>query len=326
VPADPAVTVKLDTPCSYCGYNLRGLEKDGRCPECGVAIAQSIRGDLLRITGADSPCARCGYNLRGLARDGRCPECGFAIEQSIRGDLLRFADTDWLTRLKFGTTLKLWNILVGIVVVFIAFVIVFAGMSQVFLLLPAVVAGGLGLWAVFLITAPEPRLAQREDPVSLRKVVRLCAVLAFSGELVKHAGESAGGNTGVAMKIIGTVLTVAGVVQAFGELVYFRRFARRIPEPQLERSTTIVLWGLPAALGACLIGGLIAVLAGGPAPGTPGSAAQSVALVIGLPALCLGGLALLVFGLWYIGLLVSYRREFQAAIDASREELVINNY
>ena len=36
-----------DLPCIHCGYNLRGLATDGRCPECGALIARSIRGDLL---------------------------------------------------------------------------------------------------------------------------------------------------------------------------------------------------------------------------------------------------------------------------------------
>lgn len=36
-----------DLLCVHCGYNLRGLVPDGRCPECGTLIARSIRGDLL---------------------------------------------------------------------------------------------------------------------------------------------------------------------------------------------------------------------------------------------------------------------------------------
>ncbi len=37
----------IDAPCVHCGYDLRGLPANGRCPECGTAIARSIRGDLL---------------------------------------------------------------------------------------------------------------------------------------------------------------------------------------------------------------------------------------------------------------------------------------
>lgn len=42
-----------DTPCIHCGYNLRGLAAGGQCPECGHAIAESLRGDLLRFANPD---------------------------------------------------------------------------------------------------------------------------------------------------------------------------------------------------------------------------------------------------------------------------------
>ena len=36
-----------DTPCRRCAYNLRGLSRDDRCPECGGAVELSTRGNLL---------------------------------------------------------------------------------------------------------------------------------------------------------------------------------------------------------------------------------------------------------------------------------------
>ena len=38
-----------DIACRKCGYNLRGLNKDGACPECGTAVGRSTQGDLLRF-------------------------------------------------------------------------------------------------------------------------------------------------------------------------------------------------------------------------------------------------------------------------------------
>lgn len=35
--------------CIHCGYDLRGLHSDGRCPECGEPIEDSCRSDLLRF-------------------------------------------------------------------------------------------------------------------------------------------------------------------------------------------------------------------------------------------------------------------------------------
>jgi hypothetical protein len=37
------VLLDLDVPCAQCGYNLRGLESDGVCPECALGIADSAR-------------------------------------------------------------------------------------------------------------------------------------------------------------------------------------------------------------------------------------------------------------------------------------------
>jgi hypothetical protein len=44
-PREPVVAD--DLACHSCGYNLRGLSSDSRCPECGSAIAISARGDKL---------------------------------------------------------------------------------------------------------------------------------------------------------------------------------------------------------------------------------------------------------------------------------------
>jgi hypothetical protein len=37
-----APTLRVDVPCTGCGYDLRGLPPDGRCPECGAVIADSL--------------------------------------------------------------------------------------------------------------------------------------------------------------------------------------------------------------------------------------------------------------------------------------------
>src|SRR5215208_5925253 len=34
--------VKQDTACVRCGYNLRTLGREGKCPECGASVAASL--------------------------------------------------------------------------------------------------------------------------------------------------------------------------------------------------------------------------------------------------------------------------------------------
>ena len=45
---DDAGRVAGDLPCDQCGYNLRTLLPDGRCPECGHPVAETLRPDELR--------------------------------------------------------------------------------------------------------------------------------------------------------------------------------------------------------------------------------------------------------------------------------------
>ena len=47
---DEAGVIIADTACRRCGYNLRGLHQDSRCPECGTPIGLSTHGDLLRFS------------------------------------------------------------------------------------------------------------------------------------------------------------------------------------------------------------------------------------------------------------------------------------
>ncbi len=43
------MTIDHDLSCMICGYNLRGLQTGGACPECGTDIARSRQGDLLKF-------------------------------------------------------------------------------------------------------------------------------------------------------------------------------------------------------------------------------------------------------------------------------------
>ncbi len=46
--ASPSADITPDTTCLRCGYLLHGLERDGKCPECGLEIATSLSGGDLR--------------------------------------------------------------------------------------------------------------------------------------------------------------------------------------------------------------------------------------------------------------------------------------
>ncbi len=54
--APPKAPTRIDhsVGCIRCGYNLRGLLSDGKCPECGSAIEPSLRPAYLRLSPPDA--------------------------------------------------------------------------------------------------------------------------------------------------------------------------------------------------------------------------------------------------------------------------------
>ncbi|MEM1165261.1 MAG: hypothetical protein AAGI30_03125 [Planctomycetota bacterium] len=48
--AGDATRAEAPIPCLRCGYDLRGLDVRGRCPECGAGVEGSLTGDALAAT------------------------------------------------------------------------------------------------------------------------------------------------------------------------------------------------------------------------------------------------------------------------------------
>jgi len=285
-------------------------------------VSDSILTDPIELQ-EDVACTRCGYNLRGLTREGLCPECGTPILQSVRGDLLKFADPAWLDRLRFGTSLKLWNIGLMIVAGGAAGLLTSLGFPQILMQFVHLVGSALGLWASFAITAQEPRVALTEDPLTLRKIVRVCAVLGFLGSFLRLGAFpvtiSPAPVLMISLTIVAILFVLAGVVAAFGELMYFCRFAIRIPDPALAKSTKTLMWLLPIAFVLVFGGGiLVAVMA--PNVRSAASSGGSGRWALGVLLFgCSGGLLFVISALWYVRLLTKYNRAFKEALAEARQ-------
>ena len=192
----------------------------------------------------DFPCIHCGYNLRGLQEGALCPECGQTIRVVAEAELLRFADPAWVEQLRFGTALKLWSIAISILMSVGFGVLVVVGFPVGLASLVGIISTAMALWGTLCITAQEPRVSLQEETITLRVVVRALATLGFLGGVGNAALSSVAFNTGIATNAaaVATFLSLGSTAAAFGELFYYRRFAARIPDVKLFRSTTRFIW------------------------------------------------------------------------------------
>ncbi len=276
----------------------------------------------------DSPCMSCGYNLRGLQTDSNCPECGHIISASLRGDMLRFSDPKWLAQLRLGASLKLWAIVVSFVLSFVAgFAGAFFGLPILLVQFAALVGSVMALWGTWCITSQEPRIALTDDSLTLRKFIRTCAIASGVGDLLHMVADV--GPLPALMYTVSLLLGLTGYAASYGELFYFRRFANRIPNPDLVKSTKRMIIVLPIFFVVIVLAFVAAVVAGvplaGPPPvgaGTTTAAAMPAAPVApgaGLGGLAIGGMCGFgIFGfvlfLWYVNLLIKYKAAFTEAI------------
>ncbi len=205
--------LSADLLCNHCGYNLRGLPTEGRCPECGTEVARSLRGDLL--SAADPAW----------------------LERVNRGHL--YVASGFLGFLVFAAAVPTVFGWVGLGLRLARG----TGVSSMVLRVVNLVgiAGSLVLVLIGVvgITTLDPRLSLTEEPRALRRVVRGTAIAALL-MAVSDCGLQLGSMAGRGVHPI--ILTVSsGMLSACSALtlvvasLYLVRLCERIPNPQLAR-------------------------------------------------------------------------------------------
>lgn len=136
--------ITADVFCVQCSYNLRGLTKAGRCPECGESVARSLRGPKLSEA-----------NARWLTR--------------IHGGILL-------------VNLGLWIGTVTCIAILLTSTTRFAG-SQLMITVPwLVVAGGFAVAVSFVLlgcmfcSSVEPRTARETKRWDARRWIRAASI------------------------------------------------------------------------------------------------------------------------------------------------------
>ena len=188
----------------------------------------------------DVYCVYCGYNLRGLTHAHRCPECGVTVVATIGGNDLHKSPASWLHVVKNGLGLLLAATAMAIG----ASLAAPAGQSAAvaFDMISAVLTA-LG---VVLITTPEPRTIMTEKAYNIRQALRMVALARLIARGVSLAFlVSVSVKVAAVANIIALLMTILLI---WGLAFYLKRFAARLPDPALERSTHTVAWGITISI------------------------------------------------------------------------------
>jgi hypothetical protein len=226
---DSAGRVAEDVRCRSCGYNLRGISPQGRCPECHSEIRRSIRAGML----CDCDRKWVRHIAGGVT---------WIIEAFLSGLLL------WLAWRLVGRGLAISPLLV-----------VSLSLSVI----------GVGLVGGWMITCPDPDGAAAERRVSARRVARYTMVAWALAQVSVLAARWSMGIPWTKVLVPGTWMTalpvILGTVAYVALCTHTRGLALRLPDHWLAQQTRTVMWGAgsTSAIGMVLIV-LLSVVGFGP--------------------------------------------------------------
>ncbi len=307
-PDDSIVEFKLENLCCHkCSYSLRGLPQNGKCPECGTPFEHSLC------------CRGCSYSLRGLSTDGNCPECGTPIVKSLQRDTLRFSNPDWLQQLATGFKWKLIAIAGQIIAVVLAFL--FGGLSTATFLVGFIgtalaILSAVGTW---YIVAPETgNELFNQSTSTMRIIVKVGAGFAILNALTSTLSPGLGILTGtggghfviIALTFIGVCFAT---VASFVFLYYLRRLADRLVDERLYAETSLFLKVLYYGIAIIIIFAVLGTTA------AYFSMGGLVAISAVIP-MCFGIVFYIVVAIWWIGLLIRYRRAVAGELTIAKNQ------
>lgn len=212
-----------NTACRRCGYNLRGLREDGRCPECGTPIGLSTRGDLLRFADPDW--------VDKLARGVRYMLWGLLVVV-VAGGL-------------GGCVLKSGGLPTACVGAF------------------TILAGLLNVYGAWLLTSPDPSRVGEDRLVTARKIVRIGLIAGVLKEVTETLVETLNILPWWVVVFLGipsVLLGLIGVVGEFAKFLFIEKLANRIPDPKLAAFARFLRWAYCIGLAIMVIGGGLLVI------------------------------------------------------------------
>jgi hypothetical protein len=283
----------FDLNCVNCGYNLRGTQPEGTCPECGEPVATTLRPDLLHM-------AEPGW-----------------LDQLRKG-------SNWVIA---AIIMNLAMIPVGMIIGIMAVGSQSMATSGTLPTPALLFIGALGLIVSIAYGVGVWFLTQPEHYAAANNTVRLLARwLILPAMLIGVVGDVLGSLAGTEIAMIvlaGVVDTAASIMLLVGFLsgmLFLRSLAARIPEPTLVSQTTTVFWGYLISMSIAVLFGIGAVIVAltSANSGSSGAAVNAMG-AIGL-IMCPVALAMIVFIIWWIVLMFRYRTRFTQAYHIARSQ------
>ena len=232
-------TLETHQPCIRCSYDLYGLPLSGSCPECGLSVERSLRGDLLQFS-----------------------------DDTYRAALLR-----GVTLIMTGIIVSLVFSIIGVAVV----IAMPSTNTEAALTLVGIIGTAISLVGYYSYSVADPGQLATNKGESPRRLIRIAIVLVAVGVLgqagltlaaamTPPAAPNAPGfgvNTGLGgLAAIAWILgLLAGVVQFFAAMMYTKWLAPRIPSAKVFKRAKLLMWLGPVLyVFGCGIGQLIALV------------------------------------------------------------------
>ena len=224
--------VEADLACRKCGYNLRGMDATGRCPECGTPVGYSVQGDLLRFSDPEW--------LRGL-RIGT-----------------------WLILL--GVLVAIVAAVLRVVLVRSV------GAQSAIAPLTTILTHGLIVFGTWKLTEADPSGLGEDDYGAVRRFIRVALLIGIAGTALQlfTSRMSLPDVAAKSVVVINAVTGLIGIAGFSGQLVYLGRLARRLPDDRMASRARSLAWWIGVTYSLILLIGLAVTLVGPrTAPGAP---------------------------------------------------------
>jgi hypothetical protein len=234
-----------DLACRECAYNLRSLELDGVCPECGTSVAGSARGHYLQFA---SP-----LWVKKLSRGALL--LVIALAASVVAGIATWAVSFALAMVAVPSTLPA-SPPTGLLAALIAI-----GAVQVAVAVVAIVG-------LVYLTVRDPAGRTLGEGRSARRVVRVCLCLSpapILGILVAAGMKQIPGALPLAIVVnvvMAFAMAVALLVLPLALLRHVIALMRRIPRPGLVTYAKIEFWGL-LVVGVLMVFGIATIALAG---------------------------------------------------------------